>query len=540
MGTPTKFKSNGADASDRSRMRDLVAGFLVFLIALPLCLGIAMASGFPPVAGVLTAIVGGVVVNFLGSARLTIKGPAAGLIVIVLGAVQELGQGDPVAGYRYALAIGVVAAAVQIVLALIRAASAGAAMPTSVVHGMLAAIGVIIISKQTHTSLGVAPEAEEPLGLLAEIPHSIANANPEIALIGLVSLVVLFGTPFLVKKVDKLKKVPPQLLVLIAAVALGFGFDLEHAHFYTMFGSDYQVGPEYLVNLPGSLLDAVAFPDFSQITSATSIKYIAMFALVGSIESTLSVIAVDSLDPAKRPSDLNRDLLVVGVGNLIASAIGGLPMISEIVRSKANIDAGAQSRFANFFHGLFLLAFVAMLPMVLKTIPLAALAAMLVFTGFRLASPHEFKHMHELGADQLFLFLSTMIMTLATDLLIGVATGLALKILLHLVRGMPLRALLRAEFGVQKTERELWIVARDAATFRSLMPMRRVLAELPPQIERVVIDLRGAKLVDHTFLERLEQMSEEWEGAKLELLGLEQFKAASQHPMAARWRKATP
>jgi MFS superfamily sulfate permease-like transporter len=498
--------SNSLVVSKTSIVKDIVAGFLVFLIALPLCLGIAMASGFPPVAGVLTAIVGGVVVNFLGSAQLTIKGPAAGLIVIAL--------------------------------ALARAASVGAAMPTSVVHGMLAAIGIIIISKQAHTSLGVAPEGKGPLPQLVEIPSSVVHANPEIAIIGLVALVILFGLPLLQKRVKKLEKVPAQLVVLIVAVALGYGFDLEHAHFYQMFGSEYHVGPEYLVNLPGSLLDAVALPDFSQITSPTSIKYIAMFALVGSIESTLSVLAVDTLDPARRASDLNRDLLVVGLGNLCSAMIGGLPMISEIVRSKANIDAGATSRFANFFHGVFLLGFVALLPMVLQHVPLAALAAMLVYIGSKLASPAEFKHMGELGKDQLALFLVTLLVTLATDLLIGVATGLALKIVLHLARGVPLMTLVRGEFKVVHGSGTLRLVFEQAATFSSLLKVRQLVSKLPPEVTRVIVDVRDAKLVDHTFLERIEQMSEEWANAKLELVGLEMLEAASAHPTASRRRRA--
>jgi MFS superfamily sulfate permease-like transporter len=496
---------------------------------------------------VLTAIVGGVVVNFLGSAQLTIKGPAAGLIVIALGAVTELGQGDMMAGYRYALAVGVVAAVIQIVLALVRAASVGAAMPTSVVHGMLAAIGVIIISKQAHTSLGVAPTSSEPLPLLVEIPTSILHANPEIACIGIVSLVILFAFPLLKKllafpllnqRMAVLEKIPAQLVVLIVAVALGYGFDLEHDHYYRMFGGEFHLGPEYLVHLPGSLLDAVAFPDFSQITSPTSIKYIAMFALVGSIESTLSVLAVDTLDPAKRASDLNRDLLVVGVGNLVAALIGGLPMISEIVRSKANIDAGATSRFANFFHGLLLLGFVALLPMVLQHIPLAALAAMLVYTGSKLASPAEFKHMGELGMDQLALFLVTLLVTLATDLLVGVGTGLALKIVMHLARGVPLTTLVRGEFKVVHANGELRLVFPQAATFSSLLKVRQMVSNLPEEIVRVVINVQDAALVDHTFLERVEQMSQEWPHAKLVFVGLDNLVAASASKTASRRRRA--
>jgi len=339
---------------------DLRAGFLVFLIALPLCLGIAMASSFPPVAGILSAIVGGLVATFIGSAPLTIKGPAAGLIVIAIGAVQDLGQGDVVLGYQRALAVGVLAAVIQILLSFVRAATVGIAMSPSVVHGMLAAIGIIIISKQAHTVLGVTPEGKEPLHLLAEIPESVMHANPEIVALGLVALLILFAWPLI--RTRWAKAIPGPVVVLAVTVPLALIFDLGHQHNYSLLSHSYHVGPEFLVTLPGSLLDAVTFPDFSVAFSATSLKYVVMFALVGTIESTLSVIAVDSLDPEKRPSGLNMDLFATGAGNLVSAAIGGLPMISEIVRSKANVDAGARSGWANFSHATFLLLFVALAP----------------------------------------------------------------------------------------------------------------------------------------------------------------------------------
>ncbi len=515
-------------------VRDLRSGFLVFLIALPLCLGIAMASGFPPVAGVLSAIVGGVVVTFLGSARLTIKGPAAGLIVIALGAVQELGGGDLVLGYKRALAVGVLAAVVQILFALARTATAGIAMSPSVVHGMLAAIGVIIVSKQAHTVMGVAPEGHEPIELLAEIPHSIANANPEILLLGAMSLILLFGWPLL--RFRWAKAVPAPVVVLLTAVPLGLFFGLDHAHDYHLFSHDYHVGPEYLVQLPGSLLDAVAFPDFSMAFSSASLKYVAMFALVGTIESTLSVIAVDSMDPEKRASDLNRDLLACGVGNLASAMIGGLPMISEIVRSKANIDGGAESRMSNFFHGVFLLAFVALLPGLLGEIPLAALAAMLVYTGARLASPVEVLHARHLGVDQLTLFLVTLVVTLATDLLIGVGVGIALKLVLHLVRGVSLKSLFRSSLRSEQSGTVLNLELEGAATFLSLLKLRRAFGAIPETVTEVRVNLANAALVDHTFLNRLESMSQELT-AEVSILGLEEFSAASKHPHATRSKR---
>lgn len=521
--------------ASKSLPSDLASGFFVFLIALPLCLGIAMASGFPPVAGVLTAIIGGLVSTFLGSSRLTIKGPAAGLIVIAIGAVTELGAGDPVMGYRRALAVGAVAAVLQILFALFRTASLGVAMSPSVVHGMLAAIGVIIISKQSHTMLGVKATAKGPLGLLAEIPNSLMHANPEVAMIGFIALAILVLWPRI--KAKWTKRVPAPLLVLLVTVPMGLLFDLDHTHTYSFYNHSFEIGPQYLVQLPGNLLTALTRPDFSAVFSPTSLKYILMFALVGSIESTLSVLAVDSLDPEKRSSNLNRDLLAVGVGNLLASMVGGLPMISEIVRSKANIDAKAQSAWSNFFHGLFLLLFVSLLPGLLHRIPLAALAAMLVFTGFRLASPNEFRHAAEIGRDQLALFLTTLLVTLATDLLMGVTVGLILKVALHAYRGVGLSSLIKPKVSVSQQDEEMLIRVEEAAIFTTLLAVRKAI-DARGEARSIIIDLSKARLVDHTFIGNLSAMAQDWKDVKIELVGLESFRASSGHPLASRRRAA--
>lgn len=513
---------------------DLGSGFLVFLIALPLCLGISMASGFPPVAGILTAIVGGIVTKFIGGARLTIKGPAAGLIVIALGAVTELSNGDPVAGYRRALAVGVVAGVLQILLAIGRTGVVGELMPSSVVHGMLAAIGVIIISKQTHTLMGVTPEGKEPLHLLAEIPHSITQLNPEVFLIGLVALIVLFGLPLI--KNRWVRRIPGPMIVLALAVPLGYIFDLRDEHNYSLLGHLFHLGPKYLIRLPGSLLGALAFPDFSQILSGPSIKYIVMFTLVGSIESLLSVTAVDSLDPEKRSSDLNRDLLATGVGNTIAALIGGLPMISEIVRSKANIDNGARSSWSNFFHGAFLLLSVALIPGLLQQIPLAALAAMLIYTGSRLASPKEFQHVYRIGPEQLLIFVTTMMVTLMTDLLVGVGVGLVFKIALHLKNGAPLRSLFRSIMEERREDETLFLKVRDAAIFTNYLGIHYRLKSIEPEIRQVIIDFEDAWVVDHTVLNKLEGLARRWTDRELILTGLDNHRASSAHRLAARRR----
>jgi len=537
-GQPNRARPTGrppAATTRRPPKSDLKSGFLVALIALPLCLGIAVASGFPPVAGVLTAIVGGILGGLLGGAPMTVKGPAAGLIVIAVGAVHDLGQGDLLAGYRRALAVGVVAALVQIAFGLLRAAGVGVAMSPSVVHGMLAAIGVIIIAKQAHVVLGVQPTAGTPFGLLAELPRSAAHANPYILLVGAVSLVLLFGLPLVRARWSRV--VPAPLAVLAVAIPISLWLHLDRPHDYTFLGASHHLGPEHLVRLPGSLLDAIAFPDFSRVFSATSIQYVVMFALIGTIESTLTVLAVDSVDPAKRVSDVNRDLLAIGAGNLTSSLVGGLPMISEIVRSKANLDAGATSRWSNVCHGAVLLLFVALIPGVVQTIPLAALAAMLVYTGFRLASPRGIGHIARIGRDQLALFLTTLLVTLATDLLVGVASGLVLKVVLHLARGVPLPAFLPRPL-VSTTDGELRVRVRGAAIFPALLPVRRLLDRAGPGITRVVVDVRGATLVDHTFLARLAELGRELPTATLTVEGLDELEPVSADPHATRRRRS--
>ncbi len=519
---------------------DLVSGFLVFLIALPLCLGIAMASNFPPVTGVVTAVVGGLIATFVGSAELTIKGPAAGLIVIALGAVQELGAGDAVAGYHRTIAVVVIAGVLQVLLSRLRAGELGDFFPSAVVHGMLAAIGVIIVSKQTHTALGVAPSAREPLKLLAEIPHSLANMNPEVALIGILSLVLLFGIPKL--PFSWAKKVPAPMVVLLITVPLGMFLDLSHEHTYDFHLHHYKVGPQYLVQLPGSLAQSHSWPDFSHLLSWISIKYIVMFTLVGSLESLLSAKAVDALDPQHRHSDLNRDLFATGVGNVVAGLLGGLPMISEIVRSSANINNGAKSRYANFFHGLFLLLMVALLPGLLQKIPLAALGAMLIYTGIRLASPAEFVRVFRIGHEQLLLFVTTLLVTLATDLLIGVGAGVVLKMLLHLRHGAPLRGLFASRIEQEELDdTTLRLRVYDAAVFSNYLSLKRRLDSIPTSITKLLLDLNATRLVDHTVIEKLRHMADDWrrEGRTLQIIGLHDHTPLASHELAARRKPMT-
>ncbi|MDA0917953.1 MAG: SulP family inorganic anion transporter [Planctomycetota bacterium] len=523
--------------------QDLVSGFLVFLIALPLCLAISVTSGYPPIAGIFTAIIGSIVTTFISNSELTIKGPAAGLIVIALGCINEFGGvGNPEA-YRAALAVGVASAVLQIVFGMFRAGILGEFFPSSAVHGMLAAIGMIIIIKQIPDALGVIGAKGDPLTMIQHIPQYFLEANPAIAAIGIVSLLIMFAWPTIGRKLGPLKLIPGPMVVLLVAVPLGMGFDLLHKHSYYLQGHEYQLSEQYLVDMQGQMFgmfDEITYPNLSVLAQLKAWKWVLMFFIIGSLESLLSAKAVDLLDPWKRKTDMDRDMIAVGAGNLCASLVGGLPMISEIVRSKANIDNGARTRFADMWHGIFLLICVAMIPTVLHMIPLAALAAMLVYTGFRLAHPTEFIHVYHIGKEQLAIFVTTLVVVLATDLLIGVAAGILLKMIIHVSNGVPLQSLFKPYLEVEDVDDNTsMIIARQSAVFSNWIPFRRQIEDIGlVQRRNLIIDVSDTRLVDHSVMGKLEEMSRDFEqeGLSFEVRGLETLQPLADSAQSARKR----
>ena len=532
---------------------DAMSGFLVFLIALPLCLGISMASNFPPQAGIITAIIGGILVSRINGSFVTINGPAAGLIVVIFDSVQELGKGDAMAGYKYTLAAIVCASVIQTLMGYFKAGKLSAFFPSSVVHGMLAAIGIIIMSKQIHTLLGVKPDAKTLFQTIGQIPHSFMELNPEVALIGGSGLLILIVWSVL--KNRYLKMLPGPLVAVLVGLALGQYFDLDHEHIYLFLSNDpilphheataglshaFTIGPKFLVAIPENFFAGFSFPDFSLIGTLEFWEQVVTICLVGSLESLLSTAAVDKLDPYKRYSDLNRDLTAVGIGNTISGLVGGLPMIAEIVRSSANINDGARTGWSNFFHGTFLLVFVALFPGLIHEIPLTSLAALLVFTGFKLASPKEFQKTLDIGYEQLVVFVITIIGVLATDLLIGVAIGMVAEFIVHLLRSVNWYEVLKLYFEVKETEPGVYHIRIDgAAFFANFLSLK---SELPsiPEGKKLIFDLSEADTVDHTVMEFIHDFCEDYErrGGHYEICGLDQHTATSDHPLAARKRVA--
>jgi len=517
---------------------DLTAGFILSLIALPLCLGIAAASIgdgslSPAVSGLMAAVIGGLIVSRLSGANVAIHGPAAGLIVIVIHGIDSLGQGNAKLGFQRFLAAMVIAGGLQIVTGLLKFARYAALFPVNVIHGMLAAIGVIIISKQIHVALGVTPQAKAPLALYAEVPKSVLGMNPEIAIIGFASLAVMVF--FLVAKWQVLKKVPAPLVAVIVAAILGIIFDLQHQHHYFFMGRDYVLGEKYLVTLPASVIQALPRPDFGAIFTPTSLITIFSIYFVASLESLLSANAVDKLDREKRSSNLNKEIIANGVGNMLLGFIGGLPIIAEIVRSSANVSNGAKTQWSNFFHGLFLALFLFLIPNVIHLIPDAALAGILIIVGFRLARPSEFKHAFDAGLEQLAIFLTTLFVTLAVDLLVGIAAGLVVKLVWLAVRGVKPGEFFRLASEVVEQGNTVRIRPQGSLIFTNLLSLTDKLKKYGKD-KTVCIDFSAVRYIDHTSMAALAdlQHAQESEGRQLEMMNLDMLRPYTAHPASAR------
>lgn len=515
--------------------KDALAGFLVFLLAMPLSLGIAKASQFPMIFGLVTAIIGGVVVSIFMGSRLSIKGPAAGLIVIVSGSVTAFGDGET--GWHLALGAIVVASLFQILFGVLKLGKLADFFPSAAIHGMLAAIGVIIMAKQLHLLLGINPgelKGKEPLELLAMLPSSIMHENAHLAEIGIACLLIMIAMSFV--KHEKIKKIPAPLIVLLVSIPLGFVLHIK---------TDGAISNFSLVKI-GSIFDAfkngIINVDFSGISSHSGvfIQYVVLYALIGSIESLLTAKAVDGMDPDKRKTDFDKDLMAVGAGNVLCGIVGALPMISEVARSSANVSYGARTRWANFFHGLFLLLAVLIAVPVIEMIPNVALSAMLVFVGFRLAHPKQFVHTFHIGKEQLLVFVVTVLVTISTDLLMGVGSGIVLEFIINIINGTRAKYLFKTDIDTRQEGESYVMYVNSDITFSNILGFKKKLATIP-NTKNIRIDMSNAKVVDHTSIVTINALIEERKenGSHIMLTGFDKHRALSHDPTCTRILKAS-
>jgi MFS superfamily sulfate permease-like transporter len=476
---------------------DFTASLVVFFVALPLCLGIALASGAPIISGLIAGILGGIIVGLISGSHTSVSGPAAGLTVVVLTSIEQLN------GFQIFLLALVIAGAIQILLGFIGAGIIGNFIPSSVIKGMLAAIGIILIFKQLPHAFGYDKDYEgdesfqqidnhNTFSELLEMGNHFTIGAVVIALITF--LVLYFGEHKKLKKIAFFKMVPISLIAVVCGTVANIIFE--------KFYEPFRLEPEHLVQIP-NILDTsnFNFPDYGQITNALVWMVAIKIALVASLETLLSIEATDKLDPDKRITPTSRELIAQGTGNLVSGFIGGLPITAVIVRSSANIVAGNKTKLSAILHGLMLFIFVLLLPQLLNKIPLSALAVLLIFVGFKLTKPTLYKQQFISGVDQFLPFIITVIAIVFSDLLIGVGIGLVVSFF-FIIRSSFKRAI---SFTIDGNN--FLVKLKGNVSFLNKAFLRDKFENIPEK-SYMIIDGVSATYIDKDIIELLDDMQE--------------------------------
>lgn len=476
---------------------DFAASVVIFLVALPLCLGIALGSNAPLFSGIIAGVTGGIIVGIFSGSQLSVSGPAAGLTAIIVVAISKLPT------FEVFLVSVVIAGLFQLIFGFLKAGFLGDYVPSPVIKGMLAAIGIILILKQIPHLVGYHADFEgdeafkqmDGKNTFSEIITSSKWFVPLAAAIGIISLLIqIVWDNILIKRSKLFKLIPSALIVVLASVAINQFF----IHYYPHLA----LKSRSLVNIPVAATTEVffsffSFPDFSFLGNFEVWKTAATLAIVASLETLLNLEATDKVDPLKRVSPPNRELKAQGLGNVISGLLGGLPVTSVIVRTSANINAGGKTKMATIMHGILLLLCVAFIPRILNMIPLPALAGVLVYTGFKLAKPSIFKAIYQKGWDQFLPFVVTVVAILLTDLLIGILIGCMLGFVFVLRSNFK-----SAVFVVNDNNRYLFRLRKDVSFLNK--PIIKTKLEMIPENAFVLIDTTRADFIDKEIIEVIE------------------------------------
>lgn len=482
---------------------DFASGLVVFLVALPLCLGIAMASGAPLFSGIISGVIGGIVVGFLSKSHISVSGPAAGLTAIILTAITDFGAFD------IFLTAVLIAGVMQLALGYIKAGSISNYFPTNVIEGMLAGIGVIIILKQLPHAFGydadfegdqsfIQSNGDNTFSSLFEVFNQFQLGAIVVTVVSLIILISWDKVPFL----KKLKLIPGALIAVISGIVLN--------EIFIISGSSLAISNEHLVSLPiptsfDELKSIVVTPNFSGFLNPQVWVVGLTIAIVASIETLLCIEASDRMDEHKRYTDTNVELKAQGVGNILSSLLGGLPMTSVVVRSSANNNAGAKSKMSAIIHGVLLLISVLAIPVILNKIPLATLATILILVGYKLAKPATFLHFWHKGKYQFVPFIATLIAVVTTDLLKGVLLGIVISII------FILRGNLKRAYSFKKKEYVdgdiIHIDLAQEVSFLNKAAIKSTLNDIPEN-SKVIINAHDTVYIAHDILDLLREFKE--------------------------------
>ena len=533
------IKKSGGISFLSSLPKNIFSGFVVSLVALPLGLGLAIASEAPPIAGVIASIVGGVICSIFGGSNLTITGPGNGLVIVLLYSITSLGNGDLYQGYLYTLAAIVFSGVLMFLFGVFRLGALSEFFPSSSLQGMLAAIGIGILAKQLHVMLGVTTVNGAPLNVLSKVPDTLSFLFSNLTLyfwipvfLGLFSLVVLIFYSRL--RSPLFRMVPAPMWVIVFAVGVSF---------YLEFFTDglYNISESLMIRLPKNIVTNIPAPDYSLIGSLEFITTVISITLIASIESLLSIKAVDKLDPQKRRSNVNKDLRSLGIATTLSGLIGGLPVVTVIARSSVNVNNGGSNRTSNFTHAMFLLVFVLIFQDLIERIALPSLAAILVYTGYKLAAPDNFIRILKIGKEQAAIFIITFVITLTNGIVVGIASGILFTFLIHVYLNNSfflfsrnwlkpnVLMYLEAETG------NYYLSVKNFCNFLNFFKLKKKLDEIP-ETSNVIIDFSLCDFVDHTVMEGLSEYISVFEkkGGGIEVIGLDSHSADTQHPFAIR------
>ena len=516
--------------------KNIFSGFVVSLIALPLGLGLAMASDAPPIAGIIAAVVGGLLVSILGGSHVTISGPGNGLVGVLLVAIATL-------GIESAYAAIICSGALLLILGFLRLGKLADFFPSSAIQGMLAAIGLIILGKQFHIMLAHKIKREDTIDYLLEIPYTISDAmfyTNEGLVFAAIAGVLSFAMMMFYSKIRNkyLQLIPAPMWIVIISIAISYYFEFI-ALKKNPIASEYMISgiPEF-----SEIVNQLPTVNISKIGTLPFWTSVLALTLIASIESLLSIKAVDKLDPEKRRSNVNRDLKALGLATIGSGFLGGLNVVTVIARSSVNVNNGASNRSSNFFHATFLVIFIVLFSSQLTRIPLPALMAILVYTGYKLASPSTIRNIFSIGKEQLIIFFVTLFITLKIGLITGIASGVLVTFIIHIIINKSVSIFFRnvlkpnvLMYNEEASQGNYYVSIKHFCSFLNFYKLKDKL-DAVPEDQDVIVDFSLCEFVDHTVMENLNSYRELFlkRGGHFEVVGLDMHDTDSKHPFALR------